>query len=126
MKIANLMCAIALGSSLSFTALADDMSGMKGDVGGMKMDQMAGMEKPQKKTATAHGVGVIKAMDAKAPSLTLAHGPIAEVKWPAMTMTFKVADAKLLKGLKVGSKIAFTFESAGMEDSTITALRPAK
>lgn len=126
MKVATLMCAIALGSSLSFTAFADDMGGMKGDMGGMKMDQMAGMEQPQKKTTTAHGVGVIKGLNAKVPSLTLAHGPVAEVKWPAMTMTFKVADAKLLKGLKPGSKVAFTFESAGMDDSTITSVTPVR
>lgn len=126
MKIANLMGAIALGGSLSLAALADDMGGMHGAMGGMNMGQMEGMDKPQKKTVTAHGVGTIKAIDAKAPSLTLAHGPVAEVRWPAMTMTFKVAEAKLLKGLKPGRKVAFTFESSGMEDSTITDVKPVK
>ena len=58
----------------------------------------------------AQGSGVIKKLDAKGGSVTLQHGPIAALKWPAMTMAFKV-DPGLLQGLKVGQKVAFTVKS---------------
>ncbi|MEK7360457.1 MAG: copper-binding protein, partial [Pseudomonadota bacterium] len=38
---------------------------------------------------------------------TLAHGPIPTLKWPAMTMDFKVKDVALLRTLKPGQKIDF-------------------
>ncbi|OHC61936.1 MAG: hypothetical protein A2045_13230 [Rhodocyclales bacterium GWA2_65_20] len=62
----------------------------------------------------AHAEGVIKALDAKAGTVTLAHGPVQELKWPAMTMTFKLAKPGLVKGLAVGKKVTFEFQSQGM------------
>jgi hypothetical protein len=35
---------------------------------------------------TAHAEGTIKALDLQSGKITLAHGPVAELKWPAMTM----------------------------------------
>lgn len=55
----------------------------------------------------AQASGVIKKLDAKTGAITLQHGPIAALKWPAMTMAFK-ADPSLLQGLKVGQKVDFT------------------
>ena len=40
---------------------------------------------------TAQGVGVIKAIDAKSQSVTLAHDAIPALKWAGMTMPFKLA-----------------------------------
>lgn len=57
--------------------------------------------------AGAQGVGVIKKLDMKAGSVTLQHGPIAALSWPAMTMSFK-AEPSLLQGMKVGGKVHFT------------------
>lgn len=60
-------------------------------------------------SAGPQGVGVIKKLDLKAGSVTLQHGPIAALSWPAMTMSFK-ADSALLQGLKVGEKVNFTLK----------------
>ncbi len=57
--------------------------------------------------ATHRGEGRVEAVDAKTASVTLAHGPIPTLKWPAMTMDFKVKDAALLRTLKPGQKIDF-------------------
>ena len=46
-------------------------------------------------------------MDPARTTITLAHGPIASLKWPAMTMDFRVKDPALLQMLKPGQKIAF-------------------
>jgi Cu(I)/Ag(I) efflux system periplasmic protein CusF len=62
---------------------------------------------------TAEGQGVVKAVDAKAGTITIAHGPIAALKWPAMTMKFKVEKASILNGVAVGKKIHFVLKNIG-------------
>ncbi|WP_299005282.1 copper-binding protein [uncultured Caulobacter sp.] len=54
----------------------------------------------------AKGVGVVTAMDKAAGTITLAHEPIPEAGWPAMTMGFKITPP-LLNGIAVGDKVAF-------------------
>jgi Cu(I)/Ag(I) efflux system protein CusF len=105
--------ACAIIGVLTFTtagaALADNMQGMA----------MSGAP------AAKHGQGkgVIKAIDAKAGTLTIQHGPIPAISWPAMTMTFKAKPAALLKGLKVGETIGFDTTVRGMS-AEVTAVRP--
>jgi Cu(I)/Ag(I) efflux system periplasmic protein CusF len=91
-------------------AAADDMAKMKG----MSATPAAKQGK---------GTGVIKAIDAKSGTLTIQHGPIPAVSWPAMTMTFKAKPATLLKGLKVGQTVGFDTTVRGM-DAEVTAVRP--
>ena len=90
-------------------AAADDMSNMQG----MPMSAVP---------AAKHGkgVGVIKAVDAKTHTVTIQHGPIVGVGWPAMTMTFKAASG-LLKGLKAGDQVRFSVRVQG-QDNTVTAI----
>ncbi len=61
---------------------------------------------------TVEGAGVIEGVNAKAGTLTLHHGPIAALKWPAMTMTFK-ASPDVLKAAKKGQKVKFTLQPEG-------------
>ena len=96
----------------SSAALAQGTSNM----GGMPMSSTPSAKHGQ-------GTGVIKAIDAKAGTLTIQHGPIPAVSWPAMTMTFKAKPATLLKGLKVGQTIGFDTTVRGM-DADVTAARP--
>ena len=91
------------------TALADDMAGMA----------MSSAPAPKH----GQGKGVVRAIDAKAGTLTIQHGPIPAVGWPAMTMTFKATPAALLKGLKVGETIGFDTTVRGMS-AEVTAVRP--
>jgi Cu(I)/Ag(I) efflux system protein CusF len=85
----------------------------------MPMKDMPGMSKAGAKHG--QGTGVIKAID-PAGSVTLQHGPIPAVSWPAMTMTFRAKPA-LLKGLKVGQTIDFDCDVMGMS-AEVTAVRP--
>ena len=119
---------IALGVALSLPALAADMGNMKMDnMNGMKMDGMPmdkkGMDHMPAKMMTGHGVGVVKAVDAKAGTLTISHGPVAELHWPGMTMSFKAAPA-LLTTVKPGDKVVFTCTAEGM-NATVTEIKPA-
>ena len=45
-----------------------------------------------------------------ADTITLSHGPVPAIGWPAMTMTFKLDPPSLARGLKAGDQAAFGFE----------------
>ncbi len=65
-------------------------------------------------TATAptyRASGRVQAIEGR--SITLAHGPVPALEWPAMTMTFAVPEAVPLAGLSVGSQVDFTFDRVG-------------
>ena len=85
------------------------------------MKNMPGMPMPASGMKHGQGTGVIKAID-PAGSVTLQHGPIPAVSWPAMTMTFTAKPA-LLKGLKVGQTVDFDCDVTGMSGE-VTAVRP--
>lgn len=68
------------------------------------------------------GSGVITAVDAAAGTVTIDHGAIPAVEWPAMAMTF-TAPAAVLASAKVGDRVAF---DVSVHDGVneVTALRP--
>ena len=68
--------------------------------------------------------GTVDSVDAKAGTVSLSHGPVADLKWPAMTMEFKVANASLLAALKPGSRVAFEFVERNAGEWVITSARP--
>lgn len=70
---------------------------------------------------TAQGSGVVKSVDAKAGKVTLHHGPVAALGWPAMIMAFKAAP-QLLQGVKAGQKVKFTVVDG--QTPELTALAP--
>lgn len=56
-------------------------------------------------------------------SITIAHGPVDSLAWPAMTMTFMVSSPEALAGVAVGQGVAFQFREAadGYEVTSIAA-----
>jgi Cu(I)/Ag(I) efflux system protein CusF len=62
---------------------------------------------------TAEAMGVIKSVDAKGGTVTIAHEPISALGWPAMTMKFKVASGSVLSGVAVGGKVHFVLQNQG-------------
>jgi len=75
--------------------------------------------------ATHRGEGTVEAVDMAQASVTLAHGPIPSLKWPAMTMDFKVKDAALLRTLKPGQKIEFETVAGLPGEYLIVRAQPA-
>ena len=53
--------------------------------------------------------------------LTLAHDAVPALKWPAMTMGFKLSSPQLAAGLTARQQVRFTFTKQG-EDYVITAI----
>ena len=70
---------------------------------------------------TASASGVVEAVDVAARTITIAHGPVDALKWPAMTMTFKAPRADL-GSIRQGDHVAFEFTSIGM-NGTITTIQ---
>jgi Cu(I)/Ag(I) efflux system protein CusF len=68
--------------------------------------------------------GTVESVDTAGGKITIAHGPVEALKWPAMTMAFK-ASPEQLASVKAGQKVEFEFESKGM-DNTITRIVPMK
>ena len=46
----------------------------------------------------------------QAGSVTLTHQPVPAIGWPAMTMTFRVTDPKLVRGFRKGEMVRFGFD----------------
>ena len=53
--------------------------------------------------------------------VTIAHGPVQGLGWPAMTMTFRMASPEIVQGVTVGDRIAFGFTEHA-EGYTLTSL----
>ena len=73
-----------------------------------KMDDMKGIDTGRKQAAatqsTHTAVAVVRKVDAKAGTVTLAHEPVKSLNWSAMTMGFKVTDRSLLDKLVRGQE----------------------
>jgi Cu(I)/Ag(I) efflux system membrane fusion protein len=63
--------------------------------------------RPAKTPALYESVGRVEQIGPA--SVTLSHQPVPAIGWPAMTMTFKLADPALAQGVKVGDRVAFAF-----------------
>lgn len=90
-----------------------------------KTDDMKGMnmDKPMGSSAKTHkAVGVVQAVDVKARTVTVAHGPVPSLNWDAMTMTFDVKDKGLLKKFAQGKKVEFEFVEQG-ENYVVTGVK---
>lgn len=113
--------------AVASTVVALSLSAQAADMPGMKMDTMPmeGMQmKQETKQAPAKAEGTIKAIDTTKHTVTIAHGAVPAVQWPAMTMAFS-ATAKQLAGLKVGDHVAFEFRAEG-NAATIVSIETMK
>jgi Cu(I)/Ag(I) efflux system membrane fusion protein len=76
------------------------------------------------KGAGHHAEGTVEEVDSKAGTVSVSHGPVASLKWPAMTMEFKPANGALLKALKPGGRVAFEFVERQPGEWVITSVKP--
>ncbi len=113
MKFLSLISAAAL--ALSGAALAQTSSA----------DHAAHHAPAAASAAPSSADGEVRKIDKDLGKLTLKHGPIANLDMPGMTMVFKVADPKLLDGIKAGDKVRFTADNVNGA-LTVTAIEAAK
>ncbi|MGC6388946.1 copper-binding protein [Ewingella sp. S1.OA.A_B6] len=100
----RIITVIAISILFSATAMAAEKN-LSGDITGMKM-----ADNPVKND-TAYASGIVENVNITAGKVTLQHGPIAAINWPAMTMEFNVVDPALLKGINEGEVVDFTLKA---------------
>jgi Cu(I)/Ag(I) efflux system protein CusF len=104
--LASILATLMLAGSAFAQQKMDGMKGM--DMKGMDMGKpSASGVKPHK------AVGVVKALDAAAGTVTFAHEAVKSMNWPAMTMTFGIKDKMLFDKLAEGKKVEFEFVKEG-------------
>ena len=103
--------------------LIDAESNLKAAVGGFGHSDH-GTAAPATKGSSNQAVGTVEDVDAKAGTINLNHGPVASLKWPAMTMEFKLANESLLQTLKPGAKVTVEFVERQPGEWVITSAKP--
>jgi Cu(I)/Ag(I) efflux system membrane fusion protein len=104
--------------------LIDAESNLKAAIGGFG-SAPAPTASAQSAVAGHQANGTIEEIDSASGTVILRHDPIPSLKWPAMTMEFKVANGALLKNLKPGAKVVFEFVERGPGEWVITGVKPA-
>ncbi|WP_342114530.1 efflux RND transporter periplasmic adaptor subunit [Pseudoduganella sp. OTU4001] len=74
-------------------------------------------------TAMTHqGEGLVESIDKE--EITLSHGPIATMKWPAMTMGFKLPRGGVPVGVAAGTRVTFRFVQRADGSFEVTQMAP--
>ena len=81
-------------------------------------DQAPASVPPVNQATRATGSGTIEAIDSEARTITIAHGPVEALQWPAMTMTFRAPDVDL-GSLEKGDRVEFDLAASGMEGTIV-------
>jgi Cu(I)/Ag(I) efflux system protein CusF len=87
-----------IAAAFAVVAFVGSASAFAADMGNMNMGKSDSAEK------VAHGVGVIKDIDTKQNTIILAHQPIKELNWSAMTMASKYRTRSCLRVSKSAIK----------------------
>jgi RND family efflux transporter MFP subunit len=104
--------------------LIDAESNLKAAIGGLASAQPAAPAASGAGAVGHKGQGTVEAVDASSGTVSLNHGAIASLGWPAMTMEFKAANASLLKDVKPGTRVGFEFVERGAGEWVITSIAP--
>lgn len=89
------------------------------------MQDMSGMSGATQAT-TAQGHGKVDRVDAAQGTVTLTHGPIPAIGWPAMTMEFPLKDRDMAKGIKPGQRVDFELAPIGGGKYQVVKMVPAQ
>jgi len=82
-----------------------------------------GKHASKKSEAAVHRTdAVVKKINPSSGKVTLAHGPVKSLNWPAMTMNFSVDDDALFDKLAAGKKVNVEFIQKGA-DYVVTAVK---
>jgi len=108
--------------------LIDSESNLKAALGAMgEPGAMPEAAKPAAGKSVSHQAeGTLDAVDAKTGAVSITHGAVASLKWPAMTMEFMPANPSLVAGVKPGAAISFEFVERKSGEWVITKLEAGK
>ena len=116
-----------ISSSLIFALLAGSGVVLAGEhQAGMNHAAMQGMQHTDSAMQAHKAEGVVNNIDLQHGKINLTHGPVESLGWPGMTMDFKVKDNAILKGIKLGQKVAFEVVKEGPKQFFIAQIVPLK
>ncbi|MBL0675005.1 copper-binding protein [Aeromonas dhakensis] len=118
MNYKTLTLTLLLGLATHTGLQAEEMMNHQGH----DMSQMGDMKQMEGMKEGVMTKGIITRIDEANGKLGIKHEAIANLKMPAMTMVFQVADPALLKDLQVGDAVRFHAESPAGK-LTVTALQ---
>ena len=81
---------------------------------------MPAMPQAEQRAAEHMGLGTVNTIDQAAGTVSISHGPVASASWPAMTMTFKLADPSAATNVMPGDKVEFRFTIESGMAATVT------
>ncbi|QIZ51916.1 cobalt transporter [Dickeya zeae] len=108
-------------------SMTGEMNGMSHSMTGsmqhsdMQHSNMAMSPAPTESATIYHATGIVKQWNAD--SVTLAHDAIPALRWPAMTMTFRLPANDNPTPLQPGSSVRFSFVQRA-DGYTLTDIKP--
>jgi Cu/Ag efflux protein CusF len=100
MKISQ--CAGAVALALSLAACGDNQAPSPGQRG-----TSAGTAAPAAARESYSAAGAVTKVAGN--EITISHGPVDGIGWPAMTMAFHAGSPDMIEGIAVGDEVAFAF-----------------
>jgi len=112
MRVATLMTVLAAPLALAACDSGQDAAETEQNAmaEGMPMADQTPMTQSGETGQTASGEGTVTAVNADAGTITIDHGAIEAVDWPAMEMAFQ-ADEAQRQSVTVGDEVAFEFRT---------------
>jgi membrane fusion protein, copper/silver efflux system len=101
--------------------LVDSEARLRSVLGSLSAPQPASAPASSAALASFTAQGQVEGVDAD--SLTIAHGAIAALKWPAMTMPFNKPSPTAFADVKVGDTVHFEFRQQGDEYELVSVHR---
>lgn len=123
MKSTTLVILTAMLATLPLAGC--ERSGDAETAGGSSMQGMPGMQQSAQTEARHSAEGTVNSVDRAAGTINISHGPVASASWPAMTMSFKLAEPTAAEGVEPGQRINFDFTIQGGMAATVTRIDPA-
>ena len=111
---------LILALSASSVAMAQSGAMKNMDMKDMPMDGMK--SDSNAKVTIHHATGTVKSVDQVKGTVTIAHGPVQSLNWPAMTMTFIVKDKMFFDKLAVAKNVTIDFKQQNT-DYVVTAVK---
>lgn len=101
--------------------LVDSEARLRSVLGSMAPAPAAAASATAPASATHSAQGTIESIDAQA--ITLSHGPVPELRWPAMTMGFAKPGPDAFPDVKPGDTVRFEFRKKGDDYELVTVQR---
>ena len=107
------------GTGAGETSAEMSQAGSAGSTGGMR--EVAQGEELSGEVHTGSG----DITEIEGDRVTISHGPVESIDWPAMTMTFQAQSSGMLEGLNIGDPVEFQFQQAG-ENFVLSSISRAR